>query len=227
MNTEWHSKYSTLSDEAAARQFLDNALADAIEWLGNPRIPIRTVHLRLSRKLNPTEHIRQDFQLCELVSEQKGEFAIYTSRDSSDSLFHGQFAHEIAHLLDPLVYDLYIEGLNTLYAERVVNKYGLDWASWSIYFANDKESFYARTFHMMKSISNTIGFNRIANMLNFAENVSGSGKRRIAINRWLDTLDASQKRRVVDIIQDHWSSIHTTEHETVATSQPPTQAMLT
>jgi hypothetical protein len=223
MTTIWHTRYCRLSNEPAVRQFFDGALADAIKWLGYPRLPIKTVHLRLSRKLDPSDNIKEHFQLCELVSEQNGEFAIYTSKDSSDPLFHGQFAHEIAHLLDPQFSDAYVEGLNTLFAEWVVNKYGFEWSSWASRYTNGGDPFYAHTYHMLKDISDSIGRASLKNMLQFSENVLDSNKRRIAIYRWLDTLCDSQRRSVIDIIQNYLPDIRATRHEAVSTTQWPTQ----
>jgi hypothetical protein len=221
--TPWYKKYSKLDDENAARDFLDRTLMIASEYLGEPRVPLKMVHLRSNRKINPSENINDNFPpLCETVSESSGEFTIYLSLKTTNPMFHGQFAHEIGHLIDPGLSDIYIEGLNTLFADKVVNKFELNWDCWEQHYDNGKDPFYGLTYWMMKEIVFVAGWIKLNKILRYTQSDSSSGKRQIRIDEWLGTLDKKQREEVVGIIHNYWPKLQSIGHQCLATTLIPT-----
>lgn len=223
MNSPLYTRYKSIEDDRV-RNFLSQAFEDAVSWYGEPRIPVNTVHIRLSEPKRTTDNIRCGFQLCELIDENKGEFAIYVSRRPRDRFFHGQFAHEVAHLLDANMYDVYIEGLNTLFAERVVTKYGYNWQSWSAHYSADHDPFYARTYNMIKQVAEQAGHQCLAHLLSFGENTPNTPRRRrVNVTEWLTSLCDEQSRQVSATLHEHWPGIAEVMPEDYSASIEPPQ----
>ena len=184
----WHKKYVAITDPRSEK-FVEDALADAVGFLGEPAIPVKKVHLRLSTPLDPSSKIKSGFQLCELVDADKGIFAIYLGRKPTEYAYHGQLAHEVAHLVNARLYDCYVEGLNTVFAERFTKKKGFDWSGWDSYLRKGQDKFYGNTYVMMKDVTAAAGETHIKKLLTFAR-WSNDAKTRmhIDINAWLDSL---------------------------------------
>ncbi len=198
--TKWYSYYPAITDIQ-----VDKFLQDGIELIttlyGEPIVPINKVRLCYSMPLDTKSELKKNFQLCELVDEEAGEFTIYLSHQPNAYSFHGQLGHEIAHLLNANMYDAYIEGLNTLFAEKLLTQSNLDWSGWAQYFRQDNsDAFYAHTYHMMREIDEFLIDGELSNFLSFAEPISEeSTKQRINIEAWLETLSC-EKRDVVKFI---------------------------
>ena len=199
MATKWYMHYQAIKD-ADADRFMQDGIKLVKQFYGEPIIPIKTVRLCYTVPLDPNSQLRQHFQLCELVDQEAGEFTIYLSHQPDAYSFHGQLGHEIAHLLNPLIYDAYVEGLNTRFAEKLVTTWNLDWSGWADYFQKDNDPFYARTYHMMKEIDEFLAEGELSNLLLFAEPIGdNSTHQKINIEAWLKTL-AREKRDIVKFI---------------------------
>jgi hypothetical protein len=184
----FHTKYVAITD-SRSEQFVEEGLASAIEFLGEPAIPVKKVHLRQSTPIDPKSNLRSGFQLCELVDADKGIFAIYLGRKPAEYAYHGQLAHEIAHLVNARLYDCYVEGLNTVFAERFTKKKGFDWSGWDSYLRKGDDKFYGSTYVMMKDVNAAAGDAHIKKLLSFARWTNEEKTRmHIDINGWLDSL---------------------------------------
>lgn len=213
----WHQWYVEL-DGPVLRDFLHEALRAAIDMLGEPAVPVREIHVRLSEPIRSApEQLkkREPFQLTELVDADRGEFCIYLSRRPGQSAFYGQFAHEVAHLLNARVYDCYVEGLNTVFAERFLNESGRAsaWEPWVTYFRSTTrpvEQFYAQTYFMMTQVAGVVSSDALRAFLGYvvpkpleAASTEPLSVQHIDFTRWLASdVDAAVRSEVERIVQD-------------------------
>jgi len=198
--TKWYTYYPAIND-LEVDQFVQDGIKLLTQLYGEPIVPIKKVRLCYSVPLDAKSELRKQFQLCELVDQQAGEFAIYLSHQPNAYSFHGQLGHEIAHLLNANLYDAYIEGLNTRFAEKLLTQSNLDWSGWAHYFQQaNNDAFYAHTYHMMKEIDEFLIDGELSNLLHFAQPISEeSTEEKINIEAWLETL-SREKRDVVKFI---------------------------
>ncbi len=185
-----HLWYVELGGDAM-RAFLDEALAAAVVMLGEPTIPVRTIHLRLSQRVRtaPPE-LKQDFQLTELVDPDRGEFCIYLNRRPSDPMMWQLLAHEVAHLLNARLFDCHVEGLNTEFARRFLVDSGREelWTPWEEYFAQRPDrngEYYAETWRLMRRVVDLAGSESIRRLLRCAVPSGEGSKQEIDIDQWL------------------------------------------
>jgi hypothetical protein len=178
----WYQLYEPLSvpnAEAFAR--LGQTLLP--QFLGDPAIPVRELHLRRSVPTPGNEHCRRGFRLCEIADRDSGVFAIYISATGDHDQLYMQLGHELGHLRNADVYDGYAEGLCTWFA-RVLFQHGKrDWTDQDAYFQTDK-SFYGPTYQLIVELERVCGVNALQSMFSFAE-PAPSGRKFIAIDRWI------------------------------------------
>lgn len=213
MAKKWHTYYKSIENRKA-HEFVEDGIELVKQFYGEPIIPIKSVHLCYSQPIARNSELEKNFRLCELVDEEAGEFAIYLSQKPMDYAFHGTLAHEIAHLLNPRIYDAYIEGLNTCFAEKLLKKWKLDWSGWASHFQQDNEPFYARTYHMMKEIDEFLNEGGLSNFFDFVEPVDdGSGNEKINIEAWLHTLPRGKQDVVRFLIFKYAAPIEVARRE--------------
>lgn len=202
----WHELYRPLDDPAAQRM-LQHGMQRARELLGEPRIPVRRVHLRHSTPLDPARGLRSGFRLAELVSARDGEFAIYLSRTPGEYAFEGQLAHEIAHLLNAELFDVYAEGLGTVFAERLLRERGGDWTGWERHFREGGDPLYAHSYYMMREVWEVAGDAAMRRLLSFARRPSSGSRMHLDFRAWLATLPPPKRERVRQIVARHAPAI--------------------
>lgn len=193
-------------DDTASRAFAERGLALATELFGPPAIPVNTLYLRHSTPLDPNHNLKRGFQLCEISDRQQGIFTIYLGRWPTEYSFHGQLGHEIAHLLNADLYDAYVEGLNTAFAERLLRKEQRDWTRWETYYEND-DPFYGHTYRMMKQVWDVVGDEHIRRFLSYAVPSGDERKMHINIDGWLDSLPDPLRTAVLDIVRRNFDTI--------------------
>ncbi|NEP40236.1 MAG: hypothetical protein F6K35_13765, partial [Okeania sp. SIO2H7] len=91
--------------------FVQSVFNYSQQLYGEPRIAVKKVNLRLHTS-----------PLASLDNANQGEFTIYLSRKPSEYAFHGPLSHEIFHLLHSQLLDCYVEGLATVFAEKVLTR---------------------------------------------------------------------------------------------------------
>ncbi|NEP42704.1 MAG: hypothetical protein F6K35_27175 [Okeania sp. SIO2H7] len=173
--------------------FVKEGFNYAVELYGESRIPVNKVNLQLySRALTAME------------DRDNGEFTIYLSRRPSEYAFHGQLSHEIGHLLNAQLFDCYVEGMSTLFAEKMLESKGLDWSGWENYFRQGSEPLYGSTYFMMKEVAETAGKANMRSFLNFAVYNDETQKwMHIDIDRWLSSMSDSARNEVKKVINKH------------------------
>ena len=201
--SNWYQRYQPIRNPEA-NDFLKKGISYALEFFGPPHTRLNHIFLRFSYPLHKQDRIRSGFQLFEITDFKKGIYTIYLSRKPSDYAFWGQLAHEIAHCLNPKLHDAYAEGLNTLFAEKLLIHEGRDWDGWQTYFKKGGEPLYGSTYFLMKDIDRIVGEENIAKLMNYVEYSDESGKHmRINIFQWLDSLPPDLQKQVSDIIKSH------------------------
>ena len=129
-----------------------------------------------------------------ITDAQKGFFTIFLSRRKDEYAFYGQLAHEIPHLLNARLYDAYAEGLNTVFAEKMLKQNDMDWSGWEEYYRKHNDPFYAATYLMMKDVAVVAGADSIRTLLQHAKVEPIDPQRMyIDIDAWISTLACANK----------------------------------
>jgi hypothetical protein len=141
--TPWEDCYRPIHD-AAADAFVQAALAELGRY-GGPRIPVRRVELRLSRKTRAARRLRiaEGFTRTACVDPATGRFVIYLRVSPGDPEFYPLLGHECGHLLDARVRDWWMEGFCTLFSARLAEGAGRSWATWERRFRRRPDEPYA------------------------------------------------------------------------------------
>ncbi|NES68937.1 MAG: hypothetical protein F6K24_28750 [Okeania sp. SIO2D1] len=173
--------------------FVQSVFNYSQQLYGEPRIAVKKVNLRLHTS-----------PLASLDNANQGEFTIYLSRKPSEYAFHGQLSHEIFHLLNAQLLDCYVEGMATVFAEKILTRNNLDWSGWETYFQKGSEPFYSLTYSMMKEVSETAGSANMSRLLDFAVNNKANKKwMYIDIDGWLSSMSDYVKIEVEKVINKY------------------------
>ena len=201
IKTDWYQYYQPINN-SNAKQFVSKGIKHATQLLGKPAIPVNKIHLRFSKPLNPK--FRENFQLCEITDSDKGIFTIYLSHKPEKYSFWGQLGHEIPHLINAKLYDVYFEGVNTVFSEKLLKKEGRDWNGWLKHYKSGKDPFYAATYFMMKEVWSIAGNTNMRNLLSHAVATSKTKNRmHIDIDSWLNTLPNNERNKIIKVIHSH------------------------
>ncbi len=195
-------------NDSAAESFVERGLFFAEKLYGKPMIAVKRVKIRLSTPIDGDANLRQKFQLCEMTDPANGLFTIYLSREPWEYAFYGQLAHEIAHLLNARLFDCYVEGLNTVFAEKLLKKEGKDWSGWLKHYQSGADPLYAQCYFMMKEICAVAGGDNMKKFLEYS--VYSDQKRekmRVDIDAWLNSLPLSKRKRIKKIVFSYAPSI--------------------
>ncbi|MGB3513672.1 MAG: hypothetical protein WBA93_31600 [Microcoleaceae cyanobacterium] len=185
-------------NNSSVYDFVESGFNYTQQLYGQPRIPVKKVNLRLHTT-----------PLTSLDNASQGEFTIYLSRKPSEYSFHGQLAHEIAHLLNAQLLDCYAEGLASVFAEKMLNSQNLDWSKWETYYQQGNEPFYGSTYSMMKEVAETAGSANMRRLLDFAVYNDGSKQQlmQIDINGWLSSMSDYTNTEVKKVINQHIAQV--------------------
>ncbi|MDJ0553439.1 MAG: hypothetical protein QNJ68_03180 [Microcoleaceae cyanobacterium MO_207.B10] len=173
--------------------FVESGFNYSQKLYGQPKIPVKKVNLRFNTRA-----------LTSLDNVAQGEFTIYLSRKPSEYAFHGQLAHEIAHLLNAQLLDCYVEGLASIFAEKMLNSQNLDWSRWETYYQQGNEPFYGLTYSMIKEVSETVGSANMRRLLDFAVyNDASKQLMHIDIDGWLSSMSDLTKTEAKKLIKKY------------------------
>lgn len=182
-----------------ANAFVREGLSYAIELYGEPRIPVHKVILKYKPQGSP---------FTNLTDARKGLFTIYLTHNPKEYAFYGQLAHEIGHLLNAQLYDMYVEGLNTAFSEKLLKRSGKDWSGWEQYYRENKEPFYSSTYFMMKEVSEVAGDEALQSLLSHARfEPQDSQRMYIDIEEWLKAVPREQRAQVRKVILKHAADV--------------------
>lgn len=188
-----HLSFAEAIQDGEAYTFAQDGLTYAKSLYGEPSIPINTVLLRHAEK-----------PYTSITDEDKGVFTIHLSREPGEYAFHGQLAHEIAHLLNAKLYDVYAEGLCGLFSEKLLKHTGKDWSGWAAFYREGGDPFYATTHTMMKHIEAIAGKTAMKTLLGHARPTEDHPHRMyIDINSWLDKLPVQKRAKIKKVILEN------------------------
>ena len=198
----WQEAYQPLNDPAA-EAFIHSGLAQAEAEFGPSAFPVKKVLLRRSKKRASVQNyaLAENFSLTEAVEKKKGVFAIYIGVDPSDPEYYPMLGHECAHLLNPFIFDWYMEGFATVFSEEICNKTGHDWSVWKKRFKKNRHEPYACSYRMMRDLKRAFP-SAYSSFLHYAKpNPKIPGRDYIDINAWLDSLPPNRRAEAVNIIE--------------------------
>ncbi|MES9856978.1 MAG: hypothetical protein ABW166_10285 [Sedimenticola sp.] len=198
-----HQHY-TLLERPGISAFIEHGITLSTHLYGQPEITIKEVDLRISQPTDPNSKLPRGFSGTSLRDQAEGSFTIFLSRKPGSYAFHGQLAHEIAHLHNPRLFDVYVEGLNMLFAEKLLVKEGLDWSRWERHLKKGGDPFYGQSYQLMVKLEEIVGEKRLGTLLKHAVSSNRSGSRmHIDIDGWLDTLAQTQRKKAARVIWDN------------------------
>jgi len=200
----WHEAYQPINDPESDA-FVAQALVKAIGEFGDPAIPVDKVLLRRSRKVPEARHYRlgEDFSLTECVDTTNGVFVIYLAVDPGHRNYFPLLGHECAHLLNPYIFDWYMEGFATLFSEQICEATGREWGDWKRHFERTRREPYGLSYRMMLELQQEFP-DEYPSIIRFtAENGTGADRRHIDIDAWLATLPPARRAVALDIISSY------------------------
>jgi len=200
----WHEAYQPIAD-SESDAFVAQALGQAIAEFGEPLIPVNKVLLRRSKKVPEARRYRigEDFSLTECVDSTNGVFVIYLAVDPGHRNYFPLLGHECAHLLNPYIFDWYMEGLATVFSEQICEQTEHEWGDWKRHFERTRRAPYGLSYRMMLELQQEFPDEYPAIIHFTAENGNGAGRRHIDIDAWLATLPPARRAAALDIISGY------------------------
>jgi hypothetical protein len=222
----WHAAYEPI-DDPESDAFVIQALEMAVAEYGEPVVPVKKVLLRRSKKVDAARRYRlaEDFSLTECADASNGLFVIYLAVDPGHEDYFPLLAHECAHLLNPYIFDWYMEGFATLFSERACAETGREWGDWRRRFAKSRRKPYALSYRMMRELQREFPA-EYPSIIHFtAANGRGSGRLHIDIDAWLQTLPAPRRAAALAIISPYTKVLHRNSsaqyHFAIPQEEPP------
>jgi hypothetical protein len=169
---------------------------------GEPLIPVNKVMLRRSRKTMEARRYRidEDFSLTECVDTTNGVFVIYLGVDPGHRNYYALLGHECAHLLNPFIFDWYMEGFATVFSEEVCESASQEWGDWKRHFERTRREPYGLSYRMMRELKETLPDEYPAIIKHTAANRGKADRRHIDIDAWLMTLPPDRIGHALEII---------------------------
>lgn len=196
-------------------------VADLNRWLlsgplpapaeGGLRHPSAVVRrLQLEREyaglLQPMPAARLDLpaglELCTEIPGRPGHYVLWVSVPPGAENFYPQLGHETLHLLNNRLYDWYVEGLASVFSERMSEDNGHSWQAMREYFAARRETDpYAISYAMMRDLDAVAGPAGMRTFLSFAVWTDPAHSRmHIDIDGWLNSLGPIAARPLREVI---------------------------
>ena len=179
------------------------------------RARLETLFPGAIRPMPPAIYKAEGFELCETIHASPGSFVVYVAPARHDPLFAFKLSHEIAHLINPYLYDWHIEGLCDHFAEHMAQIQGADPEAFEKWFLkNGERNPYAASYLMIRDVKKIAGAD-IWRLFQFAEPTPEDRRRssniypnrmRVNIAAWLNSL-APEKRAPAEAAMRRWSGI--------------------
>ncbi len=222
----WHEAYEPIND-LESDVFVAKSLGRAIAEFGAPAIPVNKVMLRRSRKTAEARRYRisEDFSLTECADSTNGLFIIYLAVDPGHRNYFPLLGHECAHLLNPYIFDWYMEGFATVFSERICEEAGREWGDWKRHFERTRRDPYGLSYRMMRDLQQEFP-DEYPSIIRFtAENGGGAGRRHIDIDAWLATLPPDRCDVALEIISGYVDALRREISEQYYFSPPSENSM--
>jgi hypothetical protein len=144
---------------------------------------------------------RPGVELCELGDRERGVFILYVSVPEEDGAFYAQLSHETLHMLNPFLFDWYMEGLCNVFAEEMAEKFGFPWEKMARHLeSRRRQDPYAIAYYMMRELKEACG-THLNTLLHFTAWTDKARTRmHIDIQAWLHTLPPKRREAARKII---------------------------
>lgn len=204
----WHEAYQPIEDPAADL-FVSNVLERATAGFGEPVVPVNQVMLRRSKKTEAAKNYRigENFSLTECIDATNGVFVIYLAVDPGHGNFFPLLGHECAHLLNPFIFDWYMEGIATEFSERMCAETGREWGDWKRHFQRSRREPYALSYRMMLELKAAFPAEYPRLIRHTAQTGKGPDRRHIDIDAWLATLPVDRRETALGIIGEYATAL--------------------
>jgi len=207
----WYKSYQPIQNPQAD-QFVKQALALTRTQFPPPIFPPQKIILRHSKKTAAAKNYRiaEHFSLTECIDITNGIFVIYIEVDPTHPSFYPLLGHECTHLINPKIFDWYMEGIATQFSEDLCKKEGKSWTEWAKRFNKTSTDPYALSYQMMHQIKQTVTPQNYATILQHrAPNHFNPNRERIDIIAWLKTLPPNKQKKVIAIIRRYQKQLLT------------------
>ena len=198
----WHTAYQPINDPESDAFILQTLELASTEY-GSPIVPVKKILLRRSKKTAEAKcyRIAENFSLTECVDASNGLFVIYLAVDPEHKDYFPLLAHECAHLLNPYIFDWYMEGFATLFSEHACAKTGRKWSNWAHRFAKSRRKPYALSYRMMRELQHEFP-SEFPSIIHFTAPSCHNNTEHlyIDINAWLKTLSPTHRTTALAII---------------------------
>ncbi len=200
----WHEAYEPINDPAS-EAYISECLERAIAEFGEPIFPVNKVLLRRSIKTHEARRYRigEGFSLTECVDPTNGVFVIYLAVGPEHHNYFALLGHECAHLLNPYLFDWYIEGLATLFSEQMCEETGREWGDWKRHFERTRREPYGLSYRMMRELKEEFPNEYSSIIQCTADSKNGADRRHIDIDAWIETLPPDRSAIALDIISKY------------------------
>ncbi|QYK12778.1 hypothetical protein K0I63_18975 [Shewanella rhizosphaerae] len=205
----WHLKYKEYEEESVRSDYeISKKYLDEIYGKTTPT----AVYLRKNQPIDPSTASALNSPLCEPIPERDNEFAIYLTLDANSNMFLGQLAHEVAHLKNAHVSDLYIEGINTNFARKLHSHLGREdeWSEWEEHYRAGKDPLYADTYFLIKELEEEISHDFIRKAFSHLTLTKGKDDKPIYVinlKQWLNEIEGEERAKAVNIFKKHQAKI--------------------
>ena len=191
--------YRPIEDDRT-RQNVDYALTRAYRQLGPARVPVQTLHLCFSVPVNEGNSLERNFNATMLNDEPSGTFTITVMPREGENLVQFKaLYHEVGHLLNARLLDVYVEGLNDAFAKRHFRHMGWDWERFKAW--TDADDVYGWSLKMMDEVWRVAGAADMRRFLSYAVPTEDRPPwMHIDVNAWLASLRPAKRAKVAAIM---------------------------
>jgi hypothetical protein len=133
---------------------------------------------------------------CEILKAEPGAYVLYLRAEPDDPEFILELLHEVAHLIDPGFYDWCVEGINTVFSQRMAERCGFSWAPWQKQFESggDRDP-YAVAWRMMSEVADAVDPADLKTLLTHRKTWNHGERLAVDLDAWLRTLPPEARAR--------------------------------
>jgi hypothetical protein len=106
--------------------------------------------------------------------------------------------------------------LNTVFAQKLLEREGKDWSRWRRYFGewsqkkeDHQRRFYAATYFLMEDMAKIVSADDLRSFLSYAESTVGTVHQHINIDKWLASIPKATQAEVQQTIFHHSGEVET------------------
>jgi len=215
----WHEVYEPVEDRALW-DFMEAARRESECRLGGPAVRLEGVELRYSRKRAEWRHlgVAEDFSLMEMVAGAE-HGVIYLGVNGRDDRVWFLLAHEVVHLLNPVLRDWMMEGVASWFAVAFCEEQGVEVAGWRRRLEREKDA-YALSYRLVRDLA-AIDEAAVRGLLAFAVvDEQRPNWERLDVEGWLVSMTAERRGELLAVMAPYMESLAAAANDEVAFTVP-------